>query len=109
MQRIVVTLLAAFVVATPLGAQASQTRPAPRDSAKKDSALVKPQTQATSGGEVALPKDTAATKDSSAKAATSRTPNFKCKDGSMSFDADSTKACTTNGGVDSVYKKAPKP
>ena len=109
MQRIVVTLLAAFVVATPLGAQVSQTRPAPKDSAKKDStALVKPATKQASGGEVALPKDTAAKKDS-AVAATSRTPNFKCKDGSMSFDADSSKACVTNGGVDSVYKKTPKP
>ena len=120
MQRIVVTLLAAVVVATPLGAQANPTRPAARDSVKKDStaALAKPATttkQAAAGGEVALPKDTAAKKDSTAKAAdsskaaTPRTPNFKCKDGTQSFDADSSKACVTNGGVDSVFKKAPKP
>ncbi|MGH7678309.1 MAG: hypothetical protein ACRENU_07580 [Gemmatimonadaceae bacterium] len=37
MQRIVVTLLAAIVVATPLGAQTDSVRPAPKDSAAKDS------------------------------------------------------------------------
>jgi Ni/Co efflux regulator RcnB len=121
MQRIVVTLLAAFVVATPLGAQAAPARPTPKDSVKKDSATLAKQapaqTQQAAGGEVALPKDSAAKKDSTAakatdstKAATIRLATFKCKDGTQSFDADSSKACTTNGGVDSVYKKpAPKP
>lgn len=112
MQRIVVTLLAAIVVATPLGAQTDSVRPAPKDSAVKDSiaraakaaAATK---QATSAGEVALPKGLTAKTDSAA--AKPRLATFKCKDGTQSFDADSSKACVTNGGVDSVFKKAPKP
>lgn len=120
MNRFVVPMLAALVVSAPLSAQAP-----PKDTTKQPAALAKPGPKTDSAaGEVSrrdtikAPKDSLApSKDSAALAKdaaaaekdasliTPQKPTYRCKDGSLAYVADSTKACGLRGGVDSVYKK----
>src|SRR5687768_8588824 len=117
MYRFVVPVLAALIVSAPLSAQ----KP-PKDTTKKPAAEAKPGPKTDSAaGEVTRRDTVQARKDSLAPtnavrsnaaapakdpvAITPMRPTFRCKNSTVVYVADSTKACADHGGVDSVYKK----
>jgi hypothetical protein len=109
MYRFVVPMLAALVVSSPLMAQQP---PAVRDTAKP-AAQAKPGPKTDSAaGEVARPDSAKAKKDAILPTQPALTkaqpPTFRCKDATIVYEPDSTKACALRGGVDSVFAK-PKP
>lgn len=122
MYRFVVPVLAALIVSSPLSAQEP-----PKDTTKKPvAAEAKPGPKTDSAAGEVTRRDTAqARKDSvapvnaqpsnaaapakdaiaSPPAITPMRPTFRCKNSTIVYVADSTKACAEHGGVDSVYKK----